>query len=46
MEDNPAALATTGPRTELVREELLFNDNGSGVSKIVLFVLLFIVNVY
>ena len=40
MEDDPAASATTGPHAEPVREELLFNDNGSGVSKVVLFVLL------
>ena len=40
MEDDPAASATTGPRAEPVRKELLFNDNGSEASKVVLFVLL------
>ena len=40
MEDNPAASATAGPRVKPVREEFLFDVNGSGVSKVVLFVLL------
>ena len=40
MEDKPAPSPTTGPRAKPVREELLFNDNGCGVSKVVLFVLL------
>ena len=40
MEDDPAASATTGPRAEPVRKELLVNDNGSEVSNVVLFVLL------
>ena len=40
MEDDQAASATAGPRVKPVCGDLLFDDNGSGVSKVVLFVLL------